>query len=208
MAYHDISIPIRRDMATFPGDPPVRIEPLRDLARGDPYRLCALAMGTHSGTHVDAPRHFLESAPGVDVLDPEALLGPCSVVEVPPSQRLIGESDLPVDRGARRLLFRTSNSRRWAEGAPYFPDYVALSAAAARELVRRGVQLVGIDSLSIENDQTGQYPVHRTLLQAGAVVLEGLRLAGISPGEYELVCLPLRIESGDGAPARALLRGR
>lgn len=208
MGFIDISMPIRPGMPTFPGDPPVAIETLRDLARGDPYRLCALALGSHAGTHVDAPRHFLDLAPGVDALDPEALWGPCVVVEVPEQHRLVTESDLPADRSARRLLFRTANSRRWEREKGFFPDYVALAPAAARRLVERGVRLVGIDSLSIENDSSGRYPVHRTLLSAGVVVLEGLRLATAPAGGYELACLPLRIEGGDGAPARAVLRER
>lgn len=193
-------------MATFPGDPAVRVEVVRDLARGDPYRLCALGLGSHTGTHVDAPRHFLDLAPGVDALDPEAMLGPCRVVAVPESRRLITEAELPSDPSIRRLLFRTSNSARWQAQEAYFPDYVALAPAAARRLVERGVRLVGIDGLSVENDASGRYPVHRTLLSAGVVVVEGLRLGAVPAGEYELSCLPLRIEDGDGAPARALLR--
>ena len=208
MGFVDISMPIRPGMATFPGDPPVRREIVRDLARGDPYRLCALAFGSHAGTHVDAPRHFLDRAPGVDALDPDALLGPCRVVELPEGRRLIAEEDVPRDPSTRRLLFRTANSRRWQRGEPYFADYVALAPAAARRLVERGVRLVGIDSLSIENDTSGRYPVHRTLLTAGVVVLEGLQLADAAAGEYDLACLPLRLEDGDGAPARALLRSR
>lgn len=208
MGFVDISMPIRRGMATFPGDPPVRVEPVRDLARGDPYRLCALALGSHAGTHIDAPRHFLDLAPGVDGLDPEALIGPCQVVEVPADRRLIREVDVPSTGESHRVLFRTANSPRWKRGEPYFPDYVALAPAAARRLVERGVRLVGIDSLSVENDTTGRFPVHRTLLTAGVVVVEGLQLADAGPGEYDLLCLPLRIEGGDGAPARALVRSR
>lgn len=208
MGFVDISMPIRPGMPTFPGDPPVRVETLRDLARGDPYRLCALAFGSHAGTHVDAPRHFLDLAPGVDAIDPDALLGPCRVVDVPEHRRLIVEGDVPNDPSVRRVLFRTANSRRWERGESSFADYVAIAPAAARRLVERGVRLVGIDSLSVENDTSGRYPVHRTLLTAGVVVLEGLRLADVGPGDYDLVCLPLRIEDGDGAPARALLRGR
>lgn len=208
MAFLDISMPIRRGMASFPGDPPVAVETVRDLARGDPYRLCALSFGSHAGTHIDAPRHFLDLAPGVDALDPDALLGPCRVVEVPTGRRVITEADVPTDPSVRRLLFRTSNSARWQQGEAYFPDYVALAPAAARRLVERGVRLVGVDGLSVENDTSGRYPVHRTLLSAGVVVLEGVRLAAVGPGEYDLACLPLRIEDGDGAPARALLRTR
>lgn len=206
--YLDISMPIRRGMATFPGDPPVSIDAVRELRRGDPYRLCALSMGSHAGTHIDAPRHFLELAPGVDALDPEALLGPCLVVDVPEGRRVITDAELPSDRSVRRLIFRTANSARWEQGAPFFPDFVALTPSAARRIVERGVRLVGIDSLSVENDGSGRYPVHHTLLAAGVVVLEGLRLAAVPGGEYDLVCLPLRIEDGDGAPARALLRER
>lgn len=208
MGFVDISMPIRPEMATFPGDPPVRVEPLRDLARGDPFRLCALALGSHAGTHVDAPRHFLDLAPGVDAIDPDALIGACQVVDVPASRRVIGAAEVPARLSTPRVLFRTANSSRWARGEPYFPDYVALAPAAARLLVERGVRLVGIDSLSVENDTSGRYPVHRTLLTAGVVLVEGLLLAEAAPGAYDLTCLPLRIEEGDGAPARALLRSR
>ena len=205
----DISSPLGPTTPVFPGDPGVTLHRTHDLARGDPYNLSALGMGTHAGTHVDPPVHFLPNGATIDSIDLGTLNGPCRVVEVPPATTSIDASIVAnVPAGTERVLFRTSNSVRWSRSEAFFGDFVALEPSAARALVERSVRLVGIDALSIENDPSGRYEVHHTLLGAGVLILEGLRLGEAAAGAYDLVCLPLRIVEGDGGPARALLMRR
>jgi arylformamidase len=202
----DISMPLHAGMPAFPGDPDVGSVPVRRTARGDPYNLSAWTLGSHAGTHVDPPNHFLPSGAGADRLDLGVLNGPCHVVEVEADAKSIGTADLArVPIGCSRVLFRTSNSPRWDSGTAYFPDYVALTLPAAKELLARGVRLVGVDALSVESDPSEHFPVHHLLLGAGVAILEGLRLGEVREGEYELRCLPLRWVDGDGAPCRAVL---
>jgi arylformamidase len=205
----DISMPLQPGMASFPGDPEFAVEPTYSFSRGDPYSTSRLTFGSHAGTHVDPPRHFLPNGEAVDRIDLEILNGPCLVVLVAPNRREIGRSDLPpFPPHPTRILFRTSNSERWDRGDGFFPDYVALTSAAAEELLRRGVRLVGIDALSVESDPLERFPVHHLLLRGGALILEGLCLSEVLPGDYELECLPLRLHDGDGGPARAVLKTR
>ncbi|HEV8050012.1 MAG TPA: cyclase family protein, partial [Thermoplasmata archaeon] len=190
------------------GDPAVTSTPVRRLTRGDSYNLSVWSLGSHAGTHVDPPRHFAENGLAADQLDLGVLNGPCAVVEVDPRARSVTDKDLDrIPPRTTRVLFRTANSPRWARGEPFFEDYVGLSTEAAQPLVDRGVRLVGIDSLSIESDPSGRFPVHRTLLSSGTLILEGLCLDEAKPGAYELRCLPLRLGDGDGAPCRAVLLG-
>ncbi len=202
----DISAEIHPGMPSFPGDPPITIRPTHQISQGDPYNLSELGFGTHAGSHIDPPRHFLANGLTSDQVDLEALNGPCRVVQVPDHHREIGTGDLRgLLHGVGRVLFRTHNSVRWAHGESFFPDYVALAPETAEYLAAAQLRLVGIDSQSIERDTTNQYPVHHTLLESGCVILEGLRLADVPPGDYELRCLPLKIREGDGAPCRAVL---
>jgi len=199
-------MPLFEGMPVFPGDPPFRSMPGRSVARGDPYSMSELSLGSHVGTHVDPPFHFFPGGIPADRVDLEALNGPCQVVDVDEAASVV-DSDT-ADRlasGTSRVLFRTANSARWARSLTFFPDYVGLTPAAADALVRRGVRLVGIDALSIENDPSEAYPVHRALLTQGSLILEGLLLAGAPAGPYRLECLPLRLRGGDGSPARATL---
>jgi arylformamidase len=201
----DISRPIGPDTPVWPGDPPVVVEPVARLEAGDPADVSRLALGTHTGTHVDPPAHFIPGGATVDVLALDVLVGPAIVADVNaagPVDRAALES-LSLPDGTTRLLLKT--------GA----DSGALTADGAQWLVDRGVSLVGADTLSIEPESLcpgvrgcppeEQYPVHRTLLGAGVVIVEGLDLRAVTPGPYQLVCLPLRIAGGDGAPARAVL---
>jgi arylformamidase len=202
----EISSPVYPTMPTFPGDPPIVVTATHAIARGDAYNLSSLALGSHTGTHVDPPLHFLAGGAGADRLDLGVLNGRCRVVEVSAEATTISEdliAALPTE--PRRVLFRTANSLRWSARDAFFPDYVALSPAAAASLVERGCWLVGIDALSIERDTTGTFPVHHRLLEGGALILEGLRLADVPAGEYDLHCLPMYLRGGDGAPARAIL---
>lgn len=202
----DISMPLRVGMPAFPGDPELTEEPVQRLDRGGPYNLSRWTLGSHAGTHVDPPRHFFPGGAGADGLDLEILNGPCAVVGVPSDRRQIGPEDVAaIPSGAVRVLFRTENSLRWARGQRFFSDYVSVNPASAKPLLARGVRLVGIDALSVEHDPSGSFPLHRELLGAGVVVLEGLQLAEATPGPYELRCLPLRWSGGDGAPCRAVL---
>jgi arylformamidase len=195
MEIFDVSVPIRTGMVTYPGDPEVHLERVSAIGEGAAANLTRIDMGAHSGTHADAPVHFLDGAAGAESLPLEALLGPCVVVAA---------DDLSPDSvagapAAERVLFKTPNSELWA--LDEFPDeFARLDGAGARLLVERGVKLVGVDYLSV-----GDREAHRTLLGAGVVPIEGLDLRGIEPGEYFLVCAPLKLVGSDGAPARVLL---
>jgi arylformamidase len=207
MGRFDVSMPLFVGMPAFPGDPEFASQPDHALSRGDVYNVSRLSFGSHAGTHVDPPLHFIEGSKGTDRLDLETLNGPAVVVAVDPLRTVIEPPDLAgVPEGSRRVLFRTANSPRWAKALSFFADFVALSPAAADEVVRRRIGLVGIDALSIESDLSGRFPVHHRLLGEGIIVLEGLLLAEAPAGAYELECLPLRIRGGDGGPSRAVLR--
>ncbi len=206
MRLYDVTFALGDATPGFPGDPPFGRRAVASLDAGDPFALSALTLSSHAGTHVDPPAHFHRGGPTVEEIPLETWVGPCEVVEIPADRRAVLAEDLPRLSAGARLLLKTPNSARWAASSAYFPDYVALSGAAARALAGGHPRLVGIDSLSIENDPTGRYPVHRALAAAGVVVVEGLQLQAVPPGPYELLCLPLRITGGDGAPARVLLR--
>lgn len=202
----DISLPLSEATPRFPGDPGVRVAAVRSFERGDPYRLSALSLGSHAGTHLDAPSHFLPDGATVETVELGLLNGPAFVLRVAPEGRAVTAAALrTVPDGTRRLLLRTPNSERWTPGAPFFDDFAALTEDAAEELVRRGVGLVGIDGLTVELDLSGSFPVHRRLLGAGTWILEGLVLRQAAEGPHELRCLPLPLTGVDGAPCRAVL---
>jgi|SRR5438105_11422912 len=187
----DVSVPVRPGMVTYPGDPPVRLERVSSIADGAAANLSRLDFGVHSGTHVDAPLHFVDRAAGAEALPLDVLVGPCVVVD--------GLDVTAVPAGVERVLFKTANSRLW-ERDEFSADFVKLDGAAARTLVEAGVRLVGIDYLSIGDEEA-----HHALLEAGVVAVEGLDLREVEPGEYRLVCAPLKLVGSDGAPARVLL---
>jgi arylformamidase len=192
----DVSVPLHEGMVTYPGDPEVHLERAASIADGAVVNLTRIDFGLHSGTHVDAPVHFIDGASGVDTVALEALIGPCDVVEVPDLTR---DSVARLPEDAERVLFKTPNSELWARDE-FADEFARLEGAAARLLVERGVKLVGVDYLSV-----GDEVAHHTLLGAGVVPVEGLDLRGVEPGRYELVCLPLRVVGADGGPARAVL---
>jgi arylformamidase len=205
----DVSMPLSVGMPAFPGDPEFDSAPVRQIARGDAYNISRLTFGSHAGTHVDPPVHFVPGGATIDHVDLELLNGPCQVVGVADSSTSIGAAEVArIPSGTTRVLFRSSNSARWAERLEFFGDYVALDLSAAQALLDRGVRLVGIDALSIERDLTETYPVHHELLRRGALILEGLLLGDAPPGPYDLACLPLRVSEGDGGPARVTLARR
>jgi arylformamidase len=189
----DISLPIGPDTPVWPGDPPVLVEPVARVEAGDPAGVSRLVLGTHTGTHVDPPAHFLPGATTVDALPLDVLVGPAVVADLPAGP-IDGAAlmSLNVAEGVTRLLLKTRG------------DAGAVTPDGAQWLVDRGMRLVGADTLSVEPDSE-DYPVHRILLSAGVVIVEGLDLAAVTPGSFQLLCLPLRIAGGDGAPARAVL---
>jgi arylformamidase len=214
--YLDISLPIHAGMITWPGDPDVCVDVALSTQNGDPVNLSRLHLGTHTGTHVDAPRHFDAQAQAVDAMPPDPWLGLCHVLPIAHTEAILPEEldQLPWpaadDDGTpiTRVLFKTRNSRHpWGAHA-FDPDFIYLHPEAAQFLVARGVRLVGVDYLSVDGyrQPAGDFPTHRALLAAGVYILEGLCLFGVTPGVYDLFCLPLRIAEGDGAPARVLLK--
>jgi arylformamidase len=195
----DISVPVRPGMVTYPGDPTVSLERVVSIANGGVCNLSRLDFGVHSGTHVDAPLHFIDGAAAVEALPLDVLVGPARVLDLTPAERL----DASVFEGAdlaERVLLKTRNSELWARDS-FADDHLALTEDGARALVDGGVGLVGIDYLSI-----GDEDAHRVLLGAGVVAVEGLDLRDVEPGEYELICAPLKLVGSDGAPARVFLR--
>lgn len=202
----DVSRPIFTGMPIYPRNPPVEIAAAKSIARGDSSNVSLLTLGSHTGTHVDAPLHMDDAGSGVDSVSLDSLIGPALVVDIPESVRAIGAADLDSRIGSHtRILLRTRNSARFAATGVFEEDFTYLAPDGAALLVERGVVFVGIDALSVEQYHAGHHRSHDTLLQAGVAVVEGLALENVSPGEYEVVCLPLRIRGCDGAPARVVL---
>jgi NADH dehydrogenase len=198
----DVSVTIRRPMPVYEGDPDVHIELAKSIDRGDPANVSRLELGAHTGTHVDAPRHFIPHAAGASELPVQAFVGPCVVADATSvsgtiDEQAIASLELPAD--VERVLLKTPNSRLWKLDS-FTPDFVRLDGDGARALIDRGVRAVGIDYLSI-----GDPEAHRLLLGHGIGVIEGLDLREVQPGAYLLACLPLKLSGSDGAPARALL---
>jgi arylformamidase len=207
---HDVTVPLTPGMTTWPNEPGPEITPLRRIAKGDSANVSTIRLGDHTGTHVDPPIHFIEGRGTMDDIPLDALIGPCLVLEYTGDGNIDGEwlAAQRVPPGTERILFKTPNSELWRDVAhPFTRDFTAVRASAAQWCVDHGVRLVGMDYLSIEpqGPEKAGYPTHKTLLGKGVVILEGLDLRGIAPGAYELVCAPLRIAKGDGAPARVFL---
>ena len=202
----DVSVPLTSRLPAYPGNPAFELQPVKRIADGGSSNVSKLVMGTHTGTHVDAPRHFFDDGAAVDALPLDLLLGRARVVEV--SRRGgIGAEELTA-AGLRediRVLLKTSNSALWNSDT-FHQEYTYLTDAGARYLVDQGVKVVGIDYLSIEQFKKAGAPAHRTLLSQGVVIIEGLNLAEADAGMYEMYCLPLRVAGGDGAPARVILK--
>lgn len=207
MKIFDISIPISTDMPVWPGDPGVMITKSSSLEEGENANVSHLSLGVHTGTHVDAPLHFLIDGESLDKIPLERFVGDAQVFEVPAADLVTAGilSNLNLTIKADRVLFKTKNSGIWeSEVKAFKEDFVAFTPDAAEFLVNQGVSLVGIDYLSIApfGDST---PTHKIFLEAGVVLLEGIDLSGVSPGEYTLFCLPLKIQGVEGAPVRAIL---
>ena len=204
---HDISLPISESLAVWPGDSGVNIKQSSHIAKGDLATVSSLSFGAHTGTHVDAPAHFILNGSTVDTLDLDILVGQTLVVEALDADSLTVSvlESLSIPRGYDRILFHTRNSQLWKDQPSVFHnEFVAIPEEGARWLVSRGFRLIGIDYLSVAPFKDGA-PTHHELLSAGIIVLEGLNLQGIKPGVYQMICLPLRIVGIDGAPARTIL---
>lgn len=205
---YDVSLPIVNDGLVYPGNPEIKISAQQSLTRGDSANVSLLSLGSHTCTHVDAPKHFFEDGAGVDTLPLDVLMGPAMLIAMADDVMAVGEAELRKHelRGHTRVLIRTRNSR-FAGQKPFVRDYTFLAPDGAAYLVSLGVKLVGIDYLSIEQFHSGHHRTHRTLLEHGVIIVEGLDLSRPPMGPYELRCLPLRLAGLDGAPARAVLVG-
>jgi len=207
MKIHDISLPVFPGMVVWPDNPSVTLLRTQDQAKGDTATLSELSLGVHTGTHLDAPLHFVPGGAGVDALALDVLCGPALVCHALEADALTAEvfEGMNVPVGTIRLLIRTRNSELWARDVREFnTDYVAVTADGARWLVERGVKLIGVDYLSVAPYPDPITP-HDILLRAGIIPVEGLNLSDIAPGNYTLTCLPLKLVGADGAPARAIL---
>jgi len=207
MRIYDITVPLSPALPVYPGDPEVTITPLAQLQWGDAANVSRLVLSSHTGTHLDAPRHFFAEGLTIDGLDLHVLMGPARVCAFPQVTTHLTADDLrPLGlAGTKRLLLQTPNAALWQKTG-FQTNYVALTESAAYLLVEMGVQLVGIDYLSVDAFERQDFPVHRILLGAGVLILEGLDLRAVPPGDYELLALPLLLQHGDGAPVRAILR--
>ena len=203
----DISVPLRDAMVHWPNDPPVSIKRVKDIEQGDTANLTVISMGVHSGTHVDAPIHFIKEGKDIDHIPLDSVIGRARVIEIRDPESIKPEELVRhcIQRG-ERILFKTENSSHVGQKDEFVEDFVFISDAAADFLVDRGVRLVGIDYLSVGSFKHGGSYVHKTLLSSEVWTIEGLNLSNVTPGNYDLICLPLRIIGGDGTPARAILR--
>jgi arylformamidase len=203
----DVSVTVRHGMPHWPDDPPVVVQRTLDIGRGDACNVSHLAMGVHSGTHMDGPVHFHHGAPGLDEMPLTATIGEARVIEIAdPEQITVDELRGHQLRPDERILFRTSNSTRCWPAQTFVEDFVHISEPAAVHLAETGVQTVGIDYLSVAGYHADGAKIHRILLDAGIWIIEGLDLSPVRAGRYEMICLPVKLHESDGAPARAILR--
>jgi arylformamidase len=206
---YDISVLVCDGMPTWPGDPQLTMRLASSIARGDAANVTHLDMGAHTGTHLDAPFHFDKNGTGIEQLPLETLIGPCRVFDLTNVTGHITAAALEKCdwRGVTRALFKTRNSRRWAQDDHEFDKgFTALAADSAAHLIEHGVELVGIDYLSVEAFGSAAHPVHEILLGMGVVIVESLNLSEVPAGDYELIALPVKLKGADGAPARVVLR--
>jgi arylformamidase len=205
---YDLTVPLSSQLPAFPGDPPFLTEPFSRLLDGQACNASRLTLGSHAGTHVDAPYHFVETGARVDELPLEILTGKARVVALP-ARDAVDRADLEaLDlRDDLRVLLKTRMSGQLQRGG-FQEDHVYLTGDAAQYLAQAGLKLVGFDYLSLDRFGDASFPAHHALLGAGVVLVEGLDLSDVEPGEYDMACLPLRLGGGDGAPARVVLRGR
>ena len=209
MKIYDVTVPISENVPVYEGDPKVKINVAASLAKGDAANVTQLCFGAHTATHVDAPNHFIEGTRKVAELDLEKFIGRCRVVELDAEVLEIEPKHVENLETIERVLFKTRNSAFWNDpGAGFRTDFTYISTEAARLLVEKNIKLVGIDYLSVEKFGSEDFATHITFLEKEVAIIEGLDLREVPAGDYELICLPLKIisETGDGAPARTVLR--
>jgi arylformamidase len=203
----DISVPVRNGMVHWPGDPDFHIERALDQEKGDVATVSRMSLGLHTGTHMDAPLHFIRGAITIDQMPLDATVGPARVIPIADTKSIKRDELVAHNIAAgERILFKTSNSARSWKSDRFDEDFVFISADAARFLAEVGVRTVGVDYLSVGGFREDGPETHHALLGAGVWIIEGLDLSAVEPGEYELVCLPLRLIGAEGSPARAILR--
>ncbi|MBK8305338.1 MAG: cyclase family protein [Pyrinomonadaceae bacterium] len=208
MKIYDITVAISADVPIYKGDPGVEVTSFKSIADGSSANVSHVSLGVHTATHIDAPNHFIDGAKRIHEIDPEKLVGPCRVIEVPEDVVAIEPEHVGNLGGLIRVLFKTRNSAFWATPEDGFrTDFTYLTPATAKLLVDSGVVLVGIDYLSIEKSGSPGHPVHITLLEKEVVILEGVDLREVKGGDYGLICMPLKYigGGGDGSPARTML---
>lgn len=194
-------------MVHWPGDPAFHIERVEDQEKGDVATVSKMTLGVHTGTHMDAPLHFIRNARSIDEIPLDATMGRARVIEIGDTKS-IKRQELPghAISAGERILFKTVNSDRAWTSDEFEENFVFISQDAARYLAERGIRCVGVDYLSVGGFREDGPETHHALLEAGIWIIEGLNLKGIAPGEYELACLPLKLVGSEGAPARAILR--
>jgi arylformamidase len=203
----DISVPLYTGMVHWPDSPPVEIVRTASMDSGDICNVSRLAMGAHTGTHMDAPLHFIRNGKSIDTMPIEATVGAARVLTISDPQAIkVYELEAYAIQAGERLLFKTSNSAGAWQSNTFVEDFVYISHEAAQYLAEKRVQTVGVDYLSVGGYRVDGPETHQALLSAGIWIIEGLNLAGVQAGSYELICLPLQMVGAEGAPARAVLR--
>lgn len=205
--WKDITMPLRNGIVSWPGDTPFAIARDARMEDGSDYNLSRISLSAHTGTHMDAPRHFIADGATMEHAPLDDLIGICQVIELDCADQITPDDLFPLRlRRGQRLLFKTRNSARDWSGEPFDKNFVSIRKDAAQYLVKSGVRLVGVDYLSIGGYEKDGVETHRIILGAGIWVVEGLRLQGIHPGVYEMICLPMKLEGSDGAPCRVIIR--
>ncbi len=208
MKFWDISVPISKDLPIWPGDPKAVVERVNRIEDGANANVSRMNMGCHTGTHVDAPFHFLMEGKTIETLPLDSLVGPAQVVLIPDDISVITDEIIGIcgiKPGTERVLFKTYNSTFWKKYKSQFrTEFAGIDESGAKALVDRDVKLIGIDYLSVSPFKKSR-PTHEVFLKASVVLLEGLDLSDVDAGDYDLVCLPVKLNGADGAPARAIL---
>jgi arylformamidase len=203
----DISLTIYPGMPYWPDNPAVNVEPSQCLAHGDVCNVSKITIGTHTGTHVDGINHFIKGGMGIDRMPLDATIGRARVIEIKDIESIkVAEIEPHQIQAGERILFKTQNSDRALKSAKFIEDFVYISTEAAHYLADKKVRTVGVDYLSVGGYQGNVVEVHQALLGSGIWAIEGLNLSEVEPGEYELICLPIKLKDGDGGLARAILR--
>lgn len=207
MTLYDISLTYSEDLPTWPGDPNVQLRQISSIQDGELDNVTYLSMSVHAGTHVDAPDHYLGDGRTVEEIPLDLMVGLAVVVGIKTKETITADDlkEAGIPPGTTRILLKTRNSEYWStKNLEFQRDFIGLGADAASYLVDLGIQVVGVDYLSVA-PFGDPVPTHKILLEVGVLIIEGLDLSQVEPGEYTLLCLPLRIEGSDGAPARVLL---